>query len=297
MKTWDFLKGACNCTLVIYIDEYGWLRTDVYIENKKIQNCVVSEGLLYFDHERYLNFKNGYDWYQGLSLMDLGIKEEVEEYYNQLKHKENKKHTGDMDKELKALWEGKKKFITFYHQGKQHEGYVICGVGKTLVKKLGCSNIQEGDFCYIDKEFEDLNIEKMKDSLRNKSPEEYNKLDIWINKKEGEEELKKISKDLNATWIIKKYYETDVDGKKRCYKHFITINDKTYIFYERYIVGMGTVINPAYSVADGIEGGLASTENGKKVWKDYIEGKWVKVRDMEEDEGYAYQIIQQYTKR
>jgi len=86
----------------------------------------------------------------------------------------------------------------------------------------------------------------------------------------------------------------DEDGKVPMYSHKVTLKSGTVIrLSERNVFDYGVVINPEYSVVEGMkDGGLINTHDGVLWFDDYIENKgWERVRELTQDEIDAYTAI------
>lgn len=77
--------------------------------------------------------------------------------------------------------------------------------------------------------------------------------------------------------------------------HTMTINGETLQFAERDIFDFGVVVNPCYSIADGVDGRLCLRKNGRLVWENFMSGNgWCIVRELMDNEVSCVSVIQKY---
>lgn len=288
MKQWSFKKQNYDCLLTINDNA----DIEVQIGNDKpfwARN--IDKGAVIFWAEKDMVIYGKKIKVEGLYLEDY---DEIKLYYENLKKEIEEKKQQEYDKEFNDILSGKKPLKISYHDGEYWSGYVSFGVSRDVIESLHCGREVRPGLFFINKGFEDGNIEKMKKyfekwKLEQKKKEKKIKLKAKELKKEKEEFFN------GVTWDVKEYFETDEGGRTKSYRHIIKINGKTYTFCERNIFDFGRVINPDYEIIKGVKGGLAFYENEKWIWKGYVEKKgWEKVRDMTEDEEHAFLIVQKY---
>lgn len=94
------------------------------------------------------------------------------------------------------------------------------------------------------------------------------------------------------------YADHDEGGKCTVYRISVQIGEKKYTFLDRNLFDVGRCVNPAYSVAPGMEpGGLGVlAHNGEPAhWEHFSsERGWTKTRDMESDEARAFAAVVNY---
>jgi len=91
----------------------------------------------------------------------------------------------------------------------------------------------------------------------------------------------------------------DEGGRTKEYTHTITFHDgQNLTFIERSVFDFGIVINPAYSVADGVEpGGICINQDGIRQWHNFVKDKgWVLVRPLTENEMTAIDYLRTFGK-
>lgn len=90
----------------------------------------------------------------------------------------------------------------------------------------------------------------------------------------------------------------DEGGRTVMYQHKVTMQSGTvYEFQDRNIFDFGRVINPKYSIAEGVKpGGLCSRDtDGDYIWQTFNDSKgWVPVRPLTEEETFAYLAVSKY---
>lgn len=84
-----------------------------------------------------------------------------------------------------------------------------------------------------------------------------------IDKKEERKKKEKEKLLDGVQWDIKEYSDKDEGGRTTSYKHIITVNSETFIFYERNLFDFGRVINPGYKITESTDGGVAVFKSGK----------------------------------
>lgn len=117
-------------------------------------------------------------------------------------------------------------------------------------------------------------------------------------KERAEYEARKAEKERERQAVFAKFtsWERQKTGKYEA-THTMTINGETLRFVERDIFDVGVVINPLYSVADGLEpGGLALKKKDTPTlyWNIYMDGSLVSVRPLTENEMICYRAIAKY---
>ena len=78
------------------------------------------------------------------------------------------------------------------------------------------------------------------------------------------------------------------------YRHKVVTNSgETFEFTERNIFDFGRVINPDYTIAEGVKGGLIHRDDaGDLWWQDFKKNKgWFSVRKLSEGEVVAYNAV------
>ncbi|KAF2520046.1 hypothetical protein E0W68_02160 [Flavobacterium salilacus subsp. salilacus] len=91
----------------------------------------------------------------------------------------------------------------------------------------------------------------------------------------------------------------DEDGLTPCYttrvRHIAT--GKEYVFQTRKIFDFGHTVNPAYSIAEGIEGGLCyKNKDNTWTWKSFSEDNgWYEVRPIKDLELECYLIAEKHS--
>jgi len=132
--------------------------------------------------------------------------------------------------------------------------------------------------------------EMVKDACKNARIELENQK-AEINKKQEEkkayiESVKNSIKEMKTTKEVTK----DKNNDSSEYLHEITLhNGNKLLFRERYIPDFGRVVNPCYSVKEGLEpGGLVTKENGISMWEKTGEGI---IRPLTDDENIAFNAV------
>lgn len=89
-------------------------------------------------------------------------------------------------------------------------------------------------------------------------------------------------------WTVKKV-------EKYAAHHTFVINGETLSFSERDIFDFGVVVNPRYSIAEGVSGGLPNSIDGTLVWQDFRSGEgWENVRPLTENECACVRAIWEF---
>jgi hypothetical protein len=97
---------------------------------------------------------------------------------------------------------------------------------------------------------------------------------------------------------VKERHIRDEGGKTIKYVCTFTTKDgRVFRLLDRNLFDVGRIINPDYSVAEGLdEGGLVSKENGTLVWKKFVDADnephgWRTVRPLDKDELAAFKVM------
>lgn len=96
------------------------------------------------------------------------------------------------------------------------------------------------------------------------------------------------------SWDITEKTISDEGGKTKMYTHTFRIGGETLTYTERNVFDCGVVVNPAYSIADGVTGGIALRRNDTLCW---VGGdNWDSIRELTPAETACITIINKYGK-
>lgn len=231
----------------------------------------------------------------GINLDHLGNYNEIKKYYDHIIEKLVADEKKARDREFNAILSGDKPLDIVFNDGEYFSGHIVYGVSADVVRFLHCGH-QMCDGYVLDKEFEDGDIEKMKAHYENwKIQCEKEREKKTLEEEKYNREKEKFLEGIN--WETQECKIEDEGGITIKYIHTLLLNGKTYVFSERNVFDFGRVINPEYEITKGSKGGLATCENNKWIWRDFVPGKgYVKTRDMDRDEEHAYLAVQKYGK-
>lgn len=302
-KTWTFYKNGCKMHLSIDMLNFNVkatlkLNDSQQVDIKDVIDKNGSNGLLFRSPE-FIDFGDGEKRkIIGIILADFdrpfSQSDEIKEYFSKLQNqaKEHKKEIHDA--EYDAIMSGQKPLDIKFHDGDNWSGMEAFGVSADVVLDLHCGRYLDGIGYIVDPEFADGDIGKMKLHFQEYTAKQKEKENL---KKELETKFEKEKAEALAgiDWHTTERFSS-ADGK--FYVHELSVNGKTYIFQERNVDSVGLVINPCYSVQEGVEpGGAVCCESGKYYWEDFKAGEgWYIVRELQPDELRAYKIVSKYGK-
>lgn len=302
-KTWTFYKNGCKMDLSMDLSDFNVtaILTLNDTQSVDIKDVIDKNGYnsLLFRSPEIIDFGDGEKRkIIGIILADFdkpfSQSDEIKEYFSKLQ-KQVKEHKKEIhDTEYDALMSGQKPLDIRYHDGNNWSGMKAFGVSVEVILDLHCGRYIDGIGNIVDPEFADGDIEKMKLHFQAYTAKQKEREDL---KKELKAKLEKEKAGALAgiDWHTTERFSS-ADGK--FYVHELTVNGKTYVFQERNVDSVGIVINPCYSVQEGLTpGGAACYENGKYYWEDFKSGKgWYIVRELQPDELRAYKIVSKYGK-
>lgn len=302
-KIWTFYKNGCKMDLSMDLSDFNvtavlTLNDTQSVDIKDVIDKNGANGLL-FRSPKIIDFGDGEKRkIIGIILADFDYpfsqSDEIKEHFFKLQ-KQVKEHKKEIhDTEYDALMSGQKPLDIRYHDGNNWSGMEAFGVSAEVILDLHCGRYIDGIGNIVDPKFADGDIEKMKLHFQEYTAKQKEKEDL---KKEMEAKLEKEKAEALAgiDWHTTER-SSSADGK--FYVHELTVNGKTYVFQERNVDSVGIVINPCYSVQEGLTpGGAACYENGKYYWEDFKSGEgWHIVREIQPDELRAYKIVSKYGK-
>jgi len=219
----------------------------------------------------------------------FNAKKEHEDISERIEAEKKKIH----DNEKNAILSGEKPLNITYKEGEYYSGYTTYDdITEEVLEENGCGHYLDGWGFAIDEDYSDGNL---KNILRNgaelrKKKEEKKRLAKERKEKENREREELVSKV--DSWDIEDEYIEDEDGKTKMYTHIFVINGHSLRFSERNVFDFGRVINPMYSVEEGLEeGGLRSGDD----WQTFDTKKgWHKVRELTEEEKICMDIVTRY---
>ena len=285
MREWTFTEKKLGVDCVLTIDDRAQIEVKVG-DNKPIEVEEINWGKACFDGGQTLdvNGKELYKW--GVSLGKYY--DEIKAYYEVAEAEDKKKEKIEIEKAIEEIMKGERTLSIKQHYY-YHTRKMACGMDRDIIEYLHCGSESFLGFL-VDREFEDGDINKML--------AHYEEVEKELRKKEEEEERKKKEKEKlldGVQWDIKEYADRDEGGRTTSYKHIITVNGETFIFYERNVFDCGRVINPGYKITKSIDTGVAVFENGKWIWYDFTAGiGWEPVRELSGNEERAYEIVEKY---
>lgn len=151
--------------------------------------------------------------------------------------------------EYLAIMAGKKRLELEYKEGDIISGYTAHGMSARIIESLHCGQYIDGWGFFVDREFEDGDIMKMKRHFY-----EWKELEEERNHYSGEEENEteadgeeKEKETFLAGMLWNKKENFQLDGG-RSYFHEITVENRKFVFTEKKIPGMGRVVLPEYPV-------------------------------------------------
>lgn len=302
-KTWTFYKNGCKMDLSMDLSDFNVtaILTLNDTQSVDIKDVIDKNGYnsLLFRSPEIIDFGDGEKRkIIGIILADFdkpfSQSDEIKEYFSKLQ-KQVKEHKKEIhDTEYDALMSGQKPLDIRYHDGNNWSGMKAFGVSVEVILDLHCGRYIDGIGNIVDPEFADGDIEKMKLHFQAYTAKQKEREDL---KKELKAKLEKEKAGALAgiDWHTTERFSS-ADGK--FYVHELTVNGKTYVFQERNVDSVGIVINPCYSVQEGLTpGGAACYANGKYYWEDFKSGKgWYIVRELQPDELRAYKIVSKYGK-
>lgn len=302
-KIWTFYKKGFKMDLSIDMLDFDVKATLTLNDTKTVEiNDIVDKNgsnTLLFKRPEIIDFNDGIKRkFIGIVLVNFdqpfSQSDEIKEYFSELQ-KQAKEHKKEIhDTEYNALMSGQKPLDIRFHDGEHWSGMEAFGISAEVVSDLHCGRYLDGIGYVVDPEFADGDIGKMKLHFQEYSAKQKEKENL---KKELEAKLAKEKADALAgiDWHMTEEM-SNVDGK--IYIHELTVGDKIYIFKERVVGSVGRVINPCYSIQEGMApGGIAICKEGKYFWE-YFESEegWCIVRELEYDELKAYKIVSKYGK-
>lgn len=302
-KIWTFYKKGFKMDLSIDMLDYDVRATLTLNDTKTVEiNDIVDKNgsnAILFKSPEIIGFGDGVERkFIGIALADFdrpfSQSDEIKEYFSNLQNQAEEHKKEIHDTEYDAIMSGEKPLDIRFHDGNNWSGMEAFGVSAEVILDLHCGRYLDGIGYIVDPEFADGNIEKMKRHFQEYSAKQKEKENL---KKELEAKLEKekadalVGIDWNTTEKI-----SNADGK--IYIHELTVGDKIYIFKERIVGSVGRVINPCYSIQEGMApGGIVICKDGKYFWE-YFESEegWHIVRELEPDELKAYKIVSKYGK-
>lgn len=115
--------------------------------------------------------------------------------------------------------------------------------------------------------------------------------------RKAEEEYQREKAELLSqvdSWEIAEKTISDEGGKTKMYTHTFRIGGEILTYTERNVFDFGVVVNPAYSIVDGITGGIALRRNDALCW---VGGdNWDSIRELTPAETVCITIINKYGK-
>lgn len=302
-KAWTFYKNGCKMDLSIDLLNFDIKATLTFNDTQaiEIRDVVDKNGAngLLFRSPEIIDFGDGEKRRLiGIILADFdkpfSQSDEIKEYFSELRNQAEEHKKEIHDAEYDAIMSGAKPLDIKFHDSDNWSGMEAFGVSAEVILDLHCGRYLDGIGYIVDPEFADGNIKKMKRHFQEYSAKQKEKENL---KKELEAKLEKEKADALADidWNTTEKM-SNADGK--IYIHELTVGDKTYIFKERIVGSVGRVINPCYSIQEGMApGGIAICKEGKYFWE-YFESEegWRIIRELEPDELKAYKIVSKYGK-
>lgn len=198
--------------------------------------------------------------------------------------------------EYLAIMAGKKRLELEYKEGDVISGYTAHGLSARIIESLHCGQYIEGWGFFVDREFEDGDIMKMKRHYYEwKELQEQGKEDEETGTEDSDtasqEEREKEAFLSDVIWIKKEKFQ--LDGS-RSYSHDVTVGNRQFTFTEKKIPGIGRVVLPEYPVCGNpFLDPLPALVDEKWCWTYIRAGKEEKV-PLDPEEEKAYLAVYRY---
>lgn len=178
MKEWNFKKADKNCKLWM-VEGADGVRIKVQIDNNEPFGAkTIDKGAVVFWKKQDMVVNGKILKVSGFNLEEY---DEIKAYYENFKKEIKDRKDKEYRQEFNSILSGEKPLEMTYTQGENIHGFTATGISKDVIEYLHCG-IQVGCDFWINREFKDGNIEKMKkhyeewkekDERRKKQEEEW----------------------------------------------------------------------------------------------------------------------------